>query len=207
MDTNKQLEEIGSRSFHVFVGKLAEHKFAQQCLDDYFEQTSNVHYEPVKTQREELIANIYFELVCFSAYCLIIHAVKHFTIKKLFGEKFDKSSWVDVYNGVENELYAALSKMREDIMPMAVAGGKHALINYMQNLMDYDAHADLLAVMRRAKNSDDKMGFKLFSERLSTCIDPNLGETWGAFLTQWVPTAKQLFELSGEILDEVFSGK
>lgn len=202
MFKNDQLKKIGIQAFCKFVSKLNEHEFAQSCLDDYYEQTRNVDFKPIDRDSKYLLQNIYFEVVCFSAFCLAINAANHFKKKVLFHAKFDKKSWYEVYDGIEESLINEFIQTDSEIIPFASDGAKMAFISYMQNLMNYDANANLLDKIEEAKNSDMKIGFSLFSSRLSNSIDPNLCNKWRAFITQWIPTGKQLLDLTNETLVE-----
>ena len=197
---HQQLKKAGNDMFSAFVAEVKTNDLVTQCREDYYEQAGNVRFPTVSREKQGYLdCNIYFEILCYGAFCLSIAAVPHCVQKRFFSQGFDRSSWASIHEGISDALYAEIARLDATFPGQAHAGAvatpveaaKLAFIGYMQHFTDHQAGADLLALHQRAK-SPTSLGCDLFSVRMSLGIDPNLGGTWGAFKTQWIPFAQQI---------------
>jgi len=210
MYTNEQLTSFGNNLFSEFKKELKQHSFANHCLDNYYMVARDVNHTPFIEDSKILLNKIYYEVLCFSTYCLVINAVDFFKIKKFLRSQFDQQSWHLVYDAIKSSFVSEFNDYNDERSNktgyskyMFYQCTEMDMGRYMHNLVGRGRYSDLLVKIEEAKRSYEKMGCTLFSEKLSISIDPTLAQKYFEFKRQWEPVGMQLFELTKITFNEV----
>ena len=203
----KLLNKAGNNMFLAFMTDVKDNNLAAQCRDDYYEQAGIMGFQTIRRERlNELDKDIYCEILYYGAFCLSIGSVPYCIKKAFLLQKFDRSSWVAIYNGIEGALGSEMTDLDKshtgNFLTAPSMEAKSAVIGYMQNFTNNNAHADLLVLYQQAISamSASSIGYLLFSERMSLTIDPGFGAKYALFKTQWKPFAQQIFEWTAPIV-------
>jgi hypothetical protein len=201
------LNEAGNNMFLEFMTAVKDNNLAAQCREDYYEQAGIMDFQTIPRERQNKLDNsIYCEILYYGAFCLSIGSVPYCIKKAFFSQKFDRLSWAAIYDGIEGALGSEMIGLDKshtgNFLTAPSMEAKSAVIGYMQNFTNNNAHADLLVLYQQAMStrSTSNLGCLLFSERMSLTIDPGFAAKYALFKTQWKPFAQQILEWTAPIV-------